>query len=83
MGYALRIILIIVIAWYVIRIIDRVIAPALFGTSRKEKTPPRGKSDKEFRKSTSQGDVTITDYRKRSKDMNNGEDDYVDFEEVE
>ena len=83
MGYALRIILIIVIAWYVIRIIDRVIAPALFGTSGKEKSPPKGERDKEFRKSTRQGDVTITDYGKHSKDMNKGEDDYVDFEEVE
>ena len=82
MGWALRVILILVIAWYVIRIIDRVIVPALFGAPKKDKTPPGPKS-KQFRKSTRQGDVTITDYKKRSKDVNPGEDDYVDYEEVE
>ena len=83
MGTALRIILIIVIVWYVVRVIERVIGPALFGSSRKDKSPPPGSRGKEFRKSTRQGDVTITDYSKRSKDVNTGEDDYVDFEEVD
>ena len=83
MGWALRAILIIVIAWYVIRIIDRVIVPALFGTPKKETPPPKGKRGKEFRKSTKQGDVTITDFGRRSKDVNPGDDDFVDYEEVE
>jgi len=82
MGWALRVILILVIAWYVIRIIDRVIVPAIFGKPKKDKTPP-GRKGKEFRKSTRQGDITITDFKKRSKDINPGEDDYVDYEEVE
>ncbi|HEC41632.1 MAG TPA: hypothetical protein ENI20_02230 [Bacteroides sp.] len=74
MGAALRIILIIVIVWYVVRVIERVIGPALFGTSNKVK---------DSRKSTRQGDVTITDNRKGSKDKNPEKDDYVDYEEVD
>ena len=83
MGAALRIILIIVLIWYVVRVIERVIGPALFGTSNKKKSPPPGPGGKEFRKSTRQGDVTITDYGKRSQDVNSERDDYVDFEEVD
>ena len=83
MGAALRIILIIVIVWYVVRVIERVIGPALFGSSTKEKSPPPGPQEKEFRKSTRRGDVTITDYGKDSKDENPEKDDYVDFEEVD
>ena len=82
MGMALRVILIIVVIWYVVRIIERVIGPLLFGPSTKKKSPPPGFQEKEFRKSTRQGEVTITDYGKRSKDVNSAEDDYVDYEEV-
>lgn len=82
MGAAFRIILIIVLAWYAIRFINRYIAPALFGTPKKNKAPP-GRKEKEFRKSTRQGDVTITDYVKRSKDVQPDDDDFIDFEEVE
>ena len=82
MGAAIRIILIIVLAWYLIRFINRYIVPALFGSPRKDKAPP-GPKEKEFKKSTRQGDVIITDYKKRSKDVNSGEDDYVDYEEIE
>lgn len=42
-----------------------------------------GKREKEFRKSTSRGDVTITDFKKRDKGINSKEGDYVDFEEVD
>ncbi|MFC2116202.1 hypothetical protein ACFLTU_06985 [Bacteroidota bacterium] len=79
---AFRIILIIVLAWYVIRFINRVISPAIFGPAKKNKAP-KGKKEKEFRKSTSQGDVTITDFTKRSKNVSPGEDDFVDYEEVD
>lgn len=82
MGAALRLILILVIAWYIYRVIDRVIRPILFGKPEKKKTQP-GKKGKEFRKSTTQGDVTITDYNKPPKDVKPREDDFVDFEEVE
>ena len=82
MGTALRLILILVIVWYVVRIIDRYIVPALFGKPEKDKAPP-GPKGKKFKKSTRQGDVTITDYGKRSKDVSPGEDDYVDYEEVD
>ncbi|MCK4747472.1 MAG: hypothetical protein KAT15_10565 [Bacteroidales bacterium] len=81
MGAAFRIILIIVLAWYLIRFIDRYIVPALFGSPEKDKAPP-GTKERKFRKSTRQGDVTITDYGKRSEDENAGDDDYVDYEEV-
>lgn len=82
MSSAIRIILILIVAWYLVRIINRYIVPALFGSSRKEKTAP-GQEKKEFRKSTRQGDVTITDYGKHSKDVKPGDEDYIDYEEVE
>jgi len=82
MGAVLRFILILVIAWYIYRVLDRVIGPVLFGKRDKKKTQP-GNKGKEFRKSTTQGDVTITDYTKTSKNVKPREDDFVDFEEVE
>ena len=82
MSAALRIILIIVLAWYLVRFINRYITPVLFGPPKKGKVPP-GPKGKEFTKSTRQGDVTITDYGKQSKDVNPGDDDFVDYEEVE
>ena len=82
MSAAFRIILIIVLAWYAIRFINRYIAPLLFGAPEKDKAPP-GRKEKEFRKSTRQGDVTITDFGKRSKDVLPADDDFVDFEEVD
>ena len=82
MGAAIRIILILVIAWYVIRVIDNIIAPAMFGNAKKKKAP-QGRNEKEFRKSTRQGDVTITDYSKQKKDVRPGDEDFVDYEEVD
>ena len=82
MGVALRFILILVIAWYIYRVLDRVLGPILFGKQEKKKTQ-QGKKGKEFRKSTTQGDVTITDYNKTSRNAKPPEDDFVDFEEVE
>jgi hypothetical protein len=81
MASALRVILIILLAWYVIRFINRYIVPALFGNPGKDKTPP-GPKDKEFRKSTRQGDVTIIDYGNRNRKTDPPDDDYVDYEEV-
>ena len=77
MGIAFRFFLIIVIVWYVVRYL----IPALFGSPKKEEKPSSG--GKEFRKSTKQGDVTITDFGKASKEKNSKEDDFVDFEELE
>ena len=82
MGPALRILLIIFLAWYIYRLLDRVVGPLLFGNSKKEKAAD-GKSSKNFRKSTKQGDVTITDYGNPGKNIKTGEDDYIDYEEVE
>lgn len=82
MGTAFRFILLLIIAWYIYRVLDRVIGPLLFGKQGKKK-PPAGKSGNEFRKSTKQGSVTITDFNKRSKGVSPREDDFVDFEEVE
>jgi hypothetical protein len=82
MGPALRILLIIFLAWYVYRLLDRVVGPLLFG-GPKQKNAAGGKKEKNFRKSTKQGDVTITDYGKTRKDIKTGEDDYIDYEEVE
>ena len=82
MSSAIRIILILIVVWYLIRIITRYIIPLLFGSSRKD-SDPADPNEKKFRKSSSEGDVTITDFGKRSKDVNPGDDDYVDYEEVE
>jgi hypothetical protein len=78
----IRILLIIVLVYYLIRFLDKHIVPAIFGSSKKTKTPP-GKKGKEFRKSTRQGDVIIKDLTKRDKGINSKEGDYVDFEEVD
>ena len=77
-----RILLIIVVVYYLIRFLDKYIVPAIFGSPKKEKAPP-GKKGKEFRKSTRQGEVTIKDLTKRDKGINSKEGDYVDFEEVD
>ena len=78
----IRILLIIVLVYYLIRFLDKYIVPAIFGSPKKDKAAP-GKREREFRKSTSRGDVTITDFKKRDKRINSKEDDYVDFEEVD
>ena len=78
----IRILLIIALVYYLIRFLDKYIVPAIFGSPKKKKAPP-GKKEKEFKKSTSRGDVTITDFKKRDKGINSKEGDYVDFEEVD
>jgi hypothetical protein len=78
----IRILLIIVLVYYLIRFLDKYIVPAILGTPKKKKAPP-GKKGKEFRRSTNQGDVTIKDFTKRDKGINSKEGDYVDFEEVD
>ncbi len=78
----IRILLIIVLVYYLIRFLDKYIVPAIFGSPKKKKAAP-GKREKEFRKSTSRGDVTITDFKKRDKGINSKGGDYVDFEEVD
>jgi hypothetical protein len=80
MGTALRILLIIVLIWYVVRLIDRFILSG--GGKQKDQAPP-GKKEKEFKKSTKDGDVTITDYGKRSKNVNPENGEYTDYEEIE
>ena len=78
----IRIILIIILVYYLIRFLDKYIVPALFGSPAKDKTAP-GKKGKEFKRSTRQGDVTITDFQKRDKGINSQEGDYVDYEEID
>jgi hypothetical protein len=78
----IRILLIIILVYYLIRFLDRYVVPALLGTPKKKKTPT-GKKEKEFRKSTGQGEVTITDFKKRDKGISSKEGDYVDYEEIE
>jgi hypothetical protein len=78
----IRILLIIILVYYLIRFLDKYIVPAIFGSTKKDKAPP-GKKEKEFRKSTGHGDVTITDFKKRDKGINSKEGDYVDYEEID
>jgi hypothetical protein len=78
----IRILLIIVLVYYLIRFLDKYIVPAIFGSPKKDKTPP-GKKEKQFRKSTRQGEVTITDFKQRDKGINSKEGDYVDYEEID
>jgi hypothetical protein len=78
----LRIIVIIVLVYYLIRFIDKYIVPAIFGTSKKDKAT-QGRKEKEFRKSTGQGDVTITDFKKRDNGMKTDKGEYVDYEEID
>jgi hypothetical protein len=78
----LRILFIIILVYYLIRFLDKYILPAIFGPPKKKKAPP-GKKGKEFKKTTSRGDVTITDFKKRDKGINSEEGDYVDYEEVD
>ena len=78
----LRILFIIILVYYLVRFLDKYILPAIFGPPKKKKAPPR-KKGKEFRKTTSRGDVTITDFKKRDKGINSEEGDYVDYEEVD
>lgn len=82
MGAALRIILIIFLAWYVYRFIERVIGPLLFGSNNQKKASS-GQKEQEFKKSTRQGDITITDFGKSKKNIKPGDNDYVEFEEVD
>ena len=78
----IRILLIIVLVYYLIRFLDKYIVPALFGTPKKKETPSSRK-EKEFRKSTRQGEVTIKDLTKRDKRINTEEGDYIDYEEID
>jgi hypothetical protein len=78
----IRILLIIILVYYLVRFLDKYVVPAIFGAPKKDKTAA-GKKEKEFRKSTGQGEVTITDFKKREKGINSKEGDYVDFEEVD
>jgi hypothetical protein len=78
----IRILLIIILVYYLIRFLDKYVVPALFGQPEKDKARA-GKKEKEFRKSTRQGDVTITDFRRRDKGINPEKGDYVDYEEID
>ena len=78
----IRILLIIVLVYYLIRFLDKYIVPAIFGSPKKDKAASV-KKGKEFWKSTRQGEVTIKDLTKRDKGINSKEGDYVDFEEID
>ena len=79
----IRILLIIVLAYYLVRFIDRYVVPYLFGKPEQKSTKKPGSRDKEFRKKTTEGEVTITDFGGKNKDINPSDDDYIDYEEVE
>jgi hypothetical protein len=79
----IRIIFIIVLVFYLVRFLDRHVVPFFFGKPEKKKksSPPKG--GKEFHKKTNQGEVTITDFGSKKKEVKPRDDDFVDFEEVE
>ena len=78
-----RILIIIVLAYFVIRFLDRHVVPYLLGKPEQKTKPGPKSAGKEFRKKTSQGEVTITDFGKKKKDVNPRDEDYVDYEDVE
>jgi len=78
-----RVLLIIILAYFVIRFLDRQVVPYLFGKPEEKPKPGSNKSPgQEFRKKTRQGEVTITDFGKKKNDTDPPEDDFVDYEEV-
>ena len=79
----IRIILIIVLVYYLIRFIDRHVVPYLFGRPEQKSTKKPNTGAKEFRKKTPDGEVTITDFGNKKKNDKPGDDDYVEYEEVE
>ncbi len=78
----IRILLIIILVYYLIRFLDKYIVPAIFGSPQKDRAAP-GKKEKEFTKTTKQGEVTITDFKNRDKGINSKEGDYIDYEEMD
>ena len=79
----LRIIVIIILVFYLVRFLDRHVVPFFFGKPEEKSKKSTGKEGQEFQRKTRQGDVTITDFGGKKKDIKSGDDDYVDFEEVE
>ena len=79
----LRIIFIIVMVYYLIRFLDRHVVPYLFGKPEKKSKTSQNARGREFRKKTSRGDVTITDFGGKKKSVNASDDDYVEYEEME
>ena len=79
----IRILLIIILVYYLVRFIDRYVVPYLFGKPEGgSKKATRNTRGNEFRKKTRQGEVTITDFGGKKKDVKPSDDDYVDYEEV-
>lgn len=79
----LRIIFILLLVYYLVRFLDRHVVPFFFGKPEEKKKSSPPKKEKEIHKKTSQGEVTITDFGKRKKEVKPRDDDFVDFEEVE
>ena len=79
----IRIIFIIILAYYLIRFIDKHVVPYLFGKPEQKSTKKSNNGDKKFRKRTSQGEVTITDFGGKKKDVSASDEDYVEYEELE
>ena len=85
MGVVIKVILFIVVIWFIIRTISRGIFSLLFGSSaaginerarrQQEETLHRKKYKKE-------GDVTINYQPKSDKNFGKDDGDYIDFEEV-
>ena len=79
----LRIIVIIILVFYLVRFLDRHVVPFFLGKPEEKSKKSTGKRGQEFQRKTRRGDVTITDFGGKKKDIKSREDDYVDFEEVE
>ena len=79
----IRIIFIIILAYYLIRFIDKHVVPYLFGKPEQKSAKKPKSGGKEFRKKTSRGEVTITDFGGKKKDVSAGDDDYIEYEELE
>lgn len=79
----IRIIFIIFLVYYLVRFLDRYVVPFFFGKPQEKKKSSTSRGGKEFHKKTSQGEVTITDFGKRKKEVKSRDDDFVDFEEVD
>ena len=79
----IRIIFVIILVYYLVRFLDRHVAPFFFGKPKEKKKTSSPKGGKEFHKKTSQGNVTITDFGGKKKGIKPSDDDFVDFEEVE
>lgn len=79
----LRIILLLIIIYYVLKLIGRLIFPYVFTRKINKNEQQRQKSwdDFLFRKKYEEGNVTV-DYNSKNKKSRNKDGEYIDYEEV-